>query len=243
MRARILAGTASPTHLPPLAHRLRAIPRESPAPSSFPACTRNSPLQPRSTQTPLRSYPQVSLQCIAPCLSVSSVALWPLRIRVAIILSPVERSAAYLLALAPAFRTRPDAPERPPQNPPRILYLPIFRVYRVPRRSLPCLRVAPLFHELHPLLASAGQTFRRPLSDAHVIVPPPPSPRASPPSSSPRPKVNSPPHPCPPRFLLRRSPTTRPVCTAPGYAAAPAARHASCPPCSSASLRHPKNTE
>src|SRR5439155_20735281 len=64
------------------------------------------------------------------------------------------------------------------------------------RHKEPSLHFAPprCLTSCTPLLVSARQTFRRLSSEAHVIVLPPSAARASPPSS-PRPKVNSPPHP------------------------------------------------
>src|SRR6266403_420795 len=103
------------------------------------------------------------------------------------------RNPPCLVRLPPAPGTPrciPDPPRRPGDRSPT----------HIARVSCPHEEPSAHFSSLRcltsctPLLVFAGQTFRRPLSDAHVIVPPPPSPRASPPFS-PRPKVNSPPHP------------------------------------------------
>src|SRR6266436_4224196 len=84
----------------------------------------------------------------------------PLRIRVAIILSPVVRGAAYLLALALGF----PGPGRMPRNAHHKIRLASFIYpYSVsvvsPRGAFLALRVAPLSHELHAVTGIRRANF------------------------------------------------------------------------------------
>src|SRR6266403_1519872 len=185
------------------AHRLRAtLPRGIP---------RGNPDPPRR---PGDRTPTSNLPCMAPCLSVSLVAPWPPAYR--------RRNNSFSRrtkrSLSSGSRRRLSrswlgAPARLPQNPPRILYLPISREYRVPMRSLPgTSRHSVVSRAVRRCWYLPGKLFAG-HCPTHTL------------SSLRRPRhghrrrfrrVPKKTHhriPCPPRFPLRRSPTTPPVCT------------------------------
>jgi hypothetical protein len=137
----ILAGTASPTHPPPacpLSSR-NSSPRNPLRQTRFPPPPGTPRCNPDPPRRPFDRTPTSILPCRAPCLSVLSVALWSLAYphRNNSFSRRTKRSLSSG-SCSRLSRTRPDAPERPPQNPPRILYPPILREYRVPTRNLPC---------------------------------------------------------------------------------------------------------
>jgi len=163
---------SSATRLPTV---FAQFPEESPRLAHFPPAPGTLRCNPDPPRRPAIVPPGRAFNASRHAYLSRQLHFGPLRIRVAIILSPVERSAAYLLALAPGFPGPGGCPGTAHHKIRLASFIYPYSVCIVsPGGAFLALRVAPLFHELHPLLASAGQTFRRPLSDAHVIVPPPP---------------------------------------------------------------------
>jgi len=136
----ILAGTASPTHSPPACPPCsrNSSPRNPPRLVRFPAAPGTPRCNPDPPRRPCDRTPTSNLPRMAPCLSVSSAAPWPPAYpRHNNSFSRRTKRSLSAGSCHRLSRSQPDAPGRPPQNPPRILYLPISREYRAPRRSLP----------------------------------------------------------------------------------------------------------